>query len=84
MVVSWFVEILATCLPGTRELHNLADCMLVGNLNFEVPRKNRAVAATNVFKDQRYRMRPFICVVTGFYMAIQSYALRGGALGFKG
>lgn len=77
-----FVEILATCLPKTCELQNLA-CWCC-NLNFEVPGRNRKVAALHLFKGQRYRMRPYICVVTGFYMAIQSCALRGGALGFKG
>lgn len=54
------------------------------NLIYKYSRKNRAVATIHVFKGQRYRMRPYICVATGFYMAIQSYALRGAALGFKG
>lgn len=54
------------------------------NLNYEYSRKYRAAATIHVFKGQRYRMRPYICVATGFYMAIQSYALRGAALGFKG
>ena len=57
---------------------------MVQDLNYEYSRENRVVATVHVFKGRRYRMRPYICVATGFYMAIQSYALRGAALGFKG